>query len=410
MLKVHQNNIKKYVLAIYWLIGICFFIDPFFSTFTTNTTILRASELMVLIAIFFCYTKVLFHNKFARYTFLLKIFILTLVIISVGIVIRGNFSIGLKNILLKFSSPFGFMVYILPIIILPLPNHQYFRSILNALYKLQLFAIPLWIVALFNTDGLVQDTYHGESIGAYFPFISAFLLGFLRLFPKKKQIITILIFTIYLFLMILNARRNVILSLSLYCVAAIFINIVFSAKKYINFIIVISSLICLTTIALNVNFNKLSQGLFSNLVERGFENTRSEVELLFMYDLTNSPTSDLIFGRGMDGTYYQEVEDEETSEVEYDRPVIETGYLHMILKGGIIYVLLIVFIMFVAIFLGIRSKKKYLTFGAIVILLYVIDNYTANPICIFSIRATLFWMCISLIFQHNSIKRYLTHK
>ena len=65
----------------------------------------------------------------------------------------------------------------------------------------------------------------------------------------------------------------------------------------------------------------------------------------------------------MDGGYLQEVVNEQTGEISDRREIIETGYLNMILKGGILYVGIILLMMFYAILSRrILYNKKMVTY------------------------------------------------
>ena len=106
---------------------------------------------------------------------------------------------------------------------------KYYKEILQLFYKASLFVIPIWIL---NSNLLVQlDTYKGEHIGVYLPFLSAFLLGFLPLFRKKEKYFVVSIWAIYFMLMLLNARRNVSLSLALYAFIAYIFSILHNIKR-----------------------------------------------------------------------------------------------------------------------------------------------------------------------------------
>lgn len=387
---------RRYVCTIYWLIGVLFFVEPFLSAFTANKYIIHGLEIVILMQLFVCCWHVFSHKADVHYGKVAQVLWCALAAVSIGIIVRGDYGGGLLKFLLKFKYGYGLMVYLLPAVILPLPNLKYFDAILSVLFKLQLLVIPLWMIG-FSPDGLVREVFYGERIGVYLPVISAFLLGFLRLLSPSRRIVTFCIYLIYLLLMVLNARRNMVLSLGLYGLVAIIVNVLFSDNKKATLIMLVALLFSAVTIG--ANFERLSTGILSNLMDRGMEDTRSGVEMIFLYDFSNSPATDIAFGRGIDGTYYQEMVDKDTGEVTYDREGIETGYLHMVLKGGVVYVVLLIAMMMTAIVTGCRMRRRYLAYLSLVMVIFLVDSYTSNPICTFSIRTVIFWLSLSLLLQ-----------
>ena len=153
-----------------------------------------------------------------------------------------------------------------------------------------------------------------------------------------------------------------------------------------------------------INWDNLTQNTFKSMSQRAKEDTRSGVEEFFFADFLTSPIEDWIWGRGMDGGYYQEMFDSETGEINTNRTAIETGYLYMILKGGIIYALIITLFIIISSQRGCSNKRtRYI---GLILATYLIDSYTTIPICILTPRAILFWFCVSYILKNNPIKRY----
>ena len=99
----------------------------------------------------------------------------------------------------------------------------------------------------------------------------------------------------------------------------------------------------------------------------------------------------------MDGGYYQIMVDKETGEINDNRTGIETGYLNMMLKGGIVYNVVVILIMLLAVEHGYGRRNRTYSFLTTILLTYFIDLYTNNPVCAFSVRSILFWFCISVL-------------
>ena len=77
-------------------------------------------------------------------------------------------------------------------------------------------------------------------------------------------------------------------------------------------------------------FTNLSDSFFSVLMERGADDSRTGVEDSFYADMKSN--SDWIFGRGWFGQYFESL-------TNLYRTGIETGFLTMILRGGLLYLL-----------------------------------------------------------------------
>ena len=140
--------------------------------------------------------------------------------------------------------------------------------------------------------------------------------------------------------------------------------------------------------------------MFSNMSKRASENTRSGVEELFFLDFAKSPVEDWIWGRGMDGGYYQEVVNEDTGEISDKRQGIETGYLTMMLKGGLAYDVVVVLMMLAALH-GVFRKDNdiIIKYISVILITYFLDMYTTNPVVDYGVRSILFWFIISVLLQ-----------
>lgn len=399
-------NIYKYLLAI-------ILIDPLLSSFISITTILRAGEFFCLIMLLFYEIRLFRINGFKYINN--NILYTLLALVSIVIIVRGEWPSSLKDIGLYILS--SALIYLIPFLILPLPNSYYFKNIIHLFFKASLFVIPLW---LFNISDLIQTgatAYRAESIGELLPFLCAFLLGLLHFFSKKQKVIIVSIWCVFFVLMLLNARRNVSFSLALYALIAYMFSIWSELKKNpIKFLLIILGSI-LTIQVLLLNFEKLTTGTFKNMAGRASEDTRSGVEELFFLDFMNSPIEDWIWGRGLDGAYAQTVVNAETGEISDSRSVIETGYLHMMMKGGIVYDLLILSFLIIASRKALNQRDNNLKYIGFILLTYLIDMYSTNPVCDYSVRSILFWFCISVCLQYKIISKcklcssnYLIHK
>lgn len=389
----------KYVMRIYMLLFSMLIINPLLCNFIHVTTILRSMELLCYIGIFFYEFKLYKNNCLKRLFGYEKFLYVILFLISIEIIIRGDWPTSPKDIALHIL---GTQTYVLPFIIIPLPNEKYLGDIIKLFFKISLFVIPLWII---NVSDLVQvGTYKAEGIGILLPFLSAFILGLGTCLSGRQRKINFAIWAVYFILMMLNARRNVSFSLLLYAFIAYMFVSYSSLKKNMAKFILIALFSILTLLILMLNIDSLASGIFSNMAGRLKDDSRSGVTELFFADFATSPVSDWIFGRGMDGGYYQVETNEETGEISDNRQIIETGYLQLMLKGGMIYDVVIILFMFTAIVSGFKRHNKIISYITVILMTYFIDLYTTNPVCSFSVRSILFWFCISILLNYKNKK------
>ena len=144
-------------------------------------------------------------------------------------------------------------------------------------------------------------------------------------------------------------------------------------------------------------FVSLSDSFFSLIVERAEADTRSGVERSF-YKYFSSQ-ADWLFGRGLLGTYYDEIFGEQ-------RFSIETGYLFIILRAGLLYLIPYVMLLMVSGIKGyFKSNNLFIKSIAIFMLMSVLELYPwGYPT--FSFKFFIIWlgviMCNSKYFLSMS--------
>lgn len=388
---MEKNFERKRVLRIYQYLIAIICVSPLFELWEfLPSAVFRVVELICLMGTLrTVYLLHKSHSLVVNY----KWFFILFFIYCAFIVFRGDWSSGIKDNVLLIIDDHNTLVYLLPFILLFLPNRKYFSDIINIFYKASLIVIPIWIL---NVNNLVQELWYGESVGVYLPFFSAFLLGLVRMQTKEKRVVTICIWVFYFLLMVLNARRNVCFSLALYAAIAY---LFYMRKSYLaRFWFVVGGLI-LSMWVVN-RWEKLTKETFSRMYQRTTEETRGGVEEWFFMDMLAQPTSTWMMGKGMSGSYFHPMQDEDGA-IETNRTVVETGYLHLILKGGILLVLFIVTLLSIAVVKGIRSSDMSIKYIALILLTYFIDFYTTNSICIFGVRSIILWFGISICFQSS---------
>ena len=141
-------------------------------------------------------------------------------------------------------------------------------------------------------------------------------------------------------------------------------------------------------------FNARS-GVFGFLVERGTEDTRTPVEDCFYDDMK---PKDWLVGRGIMGDYFCPIV-EEDSDIRGYRFTIETGFLQIILKGGLISLGLLLLVTVPAMINGIFFSKNILSKAAgFWILIWLISLYPAN-VATFSLYYFLVWISVGICYS-----------
>lgn len=383
---------KRAVCTIYSLLILMICIDAFLSSFVVSTLI-RGTELFSLTVILFNLYRLKRLGSLHLPQGSLRLSVLFLFAMIVTIVARGNWNDSMQNLLLKLLDFYGFLSFVLPFIIIPLPNARHLDIIKKVFFIGALISIPLWIL---NIGQLVQDEFYGESVGMYMPVFAAFLLGF-PFVKKSNRRICFAIWAIYIVLMALNARRNMMFLLFSFGAIAYYCNNLSRfAKHRIQGIGLTIAAIIISILLVVPTFDYLSGNVFGRFSNHIGEDTRSSVEELFLLDFTSSPIEDWIWGRGLDGSYYQEMINYDTGEVKTDRSGIETGYLNNILKGGVLYASAIVVIMLACLFRSIRVKNIYSVYLRLVFLMFFVDLYSTVLMGYFGVKSVLFWFCVSL--------------
>jgi len=142
---------------------------------------------------------------------------------------------------------------------------------------------------------------------------------------------------------------------------------------------------------------------FSLITERIEDDTRSEVTTYFYRDFK---IKDWIIGRGINGQYFCPGVEDGEGRISVYRSVIETGFLQIILNGGIVSLLLFIMISVPALIKGLfHSNNLLIKAAGIWILLFYLYAYPGTP-TIFSLNYILVWISIGACYSQEL--RYLT--
>jgi len=226
-------------------------------------------------------------------------------------------------------------------------------------------------------------------------------LGFLLLTfiyrSSRKNWIALIILGLSFLLAVIRARRGLIFMTFSMLLFSYLIYQYVNKTRVVNIILSGFLIILLGVAAIRV-YDAHRKSTFSLITQRFSQRTRSEVEQYFFMDLKNK---DWIAGKGINGQYFCPGVREGVGRVSIYRRVIETGYLQIILNGGIINLVLIVLIMIPAIVKGLFYSKNVLSKAASIwIIMFFLYIYPGTP-TIFSINYMLVWISIGIAYSRE---------
>ena len=314
------------------------------------------------------------------------------------IIFRNGFS-SLQMISHLLFMPFNYVCLLMPFILLPfakIENLQRYVNFIVKTVKVSLFLMIVLFPFMYKSWQGDMDS-QGESIqlfevlNTYINGGLAFCLILIELVEKRDKKYIHIASIVSLFLALFFARRGVALS---YLVAYSFYFLVRlysqnAGGKIVTFLK--GSIICLIIGLFVVSYGG---SLFSRLYERGTEDTRSVIELSFLEQIISS--GEIVQGRGFAGTYSAW----EGMDYAQEREGIETGYLHLILKGGIVYLVLMGLLFIPTFFCGlIGSRNKYVKILSLYNLWFILFFIVANNNMTFSMRFFMFVISTYIIYN-----------
>ncbi len=327
-------------------------------------------------------------DKYLKVVFALYFFWL------ISIIIRGI------EIFSSYDSGKGFLfgtglTYLTPLVLLFPKNFTFYRKLFDVII---IFGVSYLILDVLFIKKLLTrgDDLVSQRLSEFVTEISL-PVGFILLtyfyHSAKRNLLSIGIIIITLLIAIIRARRGLIFITSNIIIFSSILYFSYSSKK-ILFLYVTILLIVLGSLYASNIYNINNNKVFSFLAQRGDEDTRTGVELYFYDDMK---IKDWIVGKGAAGTYF--CPDIEVDQVSDYRSGIETGYLQLILKGGLINLGLLLLIAVPAFIKGIFFSKNLLSKAAgIWVLLFIVNLYPQNAVS-FNLSYILVWISIGICFS-----------
>jgi hypothetical protein len=334
------------------------------------------------------------ENSYLKFIFILY------VTWSLFVIIKGYDFLFDYNFLKRFLTDptYGGMLYFVPLILLFPKQGIFYKRVFDLIV---LFGITYIIYDIvFLRDLLSSQNENQTSLGVMelssdLSFACAFIL-LTHVYHSNKRVLLAAIAMLLTFLFaIIRARRGLILMTSSILLFSYLFYLFNSKRKLL--ISYLSVLMILIGIVYTIHLYKPAENrIFAYVMERGNDDTRTGVELYFYADMK---IKDWITGRGINGEYF--CPDIEEQQVTNYRNVIETGYLQVILKGGLISLGLLLLIALPAFIKGLFFSKNIFSKAAAIWIFWVLISMYPAVVNSFTLRYLLFWIAIGICYSEN---------
>ncbi|MBN2522178.1 MAG: hypothetical protein JXB24_02840 [Bacteroidales bacterium] len=397
------NKKNSLLLNLFWL-GFIVYITSYAVSSTSQISYILVNVLQILgLALLFPSAVMVMQfrieNKYLRTLFILYVFWL------LAVVIRG-ISFDYDSLKQMFFNPLrGALVYFVPLVILMPFNAMFFRKLVGVIMFLG-FCFLVFSIASYKQLLFPLNYYLSQGIFENYSQHLSLPLGFVLLtyiyHTNSKNLFALFLMILTFLLAVFRARRGMIF-MSFNIIFLAFLVYQWVNKARVVRIVLLGFLIIIAAYAAMNLYENNRRDTFSLITERIDDDTRSEVETYFYRDFK---IKDWIIGRGINGQYFCPGVEDGEGRISIYRSVIETGFLQIILNGGIISLLLFMLISIPAMLKGLFHSNNLLTKAAgIWILLFYLYAYPGTP-GIFSLNYILVWISIGVCYSHQL--RYLT--
>jgi len=316
-----------------------------------------------------------------------------------SIIIRGLPFDSAYSQFLLFNGDFGILPYFVPLLLLFPRDLEFYKKLFNVitifgiLYLVYDILFANILLSSDRTPNLVNQNA-AERFTKSLSVPIGFLLFTFNYHSKKRKLFAIGIILIDLLLTIYRARRGLVFICSMTIIFSCLLYFVFARTKLL--IVVFSIVLAFFAFNFISAYTHNKNNIFTFLVERSEEDTRTPVEDCFYADMESQ---DWVIGKGLKGDYYCPYVDED--DITGYRDSIETDYLNFILKGGVINLGLLLLILIPAIFKGLFYSKNTLSKAAgLWILLWMVCLYPAN-VTTFTLNYMLVWISVGICYSRE---------
>jgi hypothetical protein len=331
------------------------------------------------------------------------VFVVWSLILVVASVLRAN---SIFFIQMALAMPYYLIPYLLPVLLLYSKFDLNFFS--NLFFYSFILIIPSLIIQLLIiATGLSQENWSEQANLIRIFDIASFLLLFTGHLARKKYIFNLaLIYNLIWFLLwAYYGRRgmmadNLLLIIMMVVIRLKSLSLNRSDRFRMYFLGLIAFLLLLSFGYLFSSTYAFQRGFDSSALEE----SRGSVFETFFYDF--GTLNDWVFGRGLDGTVLRSFN---TNNM-YSS--VENGFLTILLKGGLLFSIPFLLILFRAIYLGFFRTKNDLTkaLSAYIFVFFIIMGYFNLPD--YSTHYILLWISVSACFtpalrNHSNEEVYL---
>ena len=300
-----------------------------------------------------------------------------------------------------FLSPYVFLPYTLPFVVKYFSIFD-FKKIHSLIHYVNIIYL-LFIVFFFiqpNNDIMLSIAFV-EDVNKYLAFPNFLMLFLFAKLPKKEKLLSIIVFFVGFLISVFTARRSLTWTFGWAFILLVYLLYVNNKKSILKQLRLFIAFIFIG-LAMYFFYNKYEEALFGNLMAKIDADTRGTLLRDFDADME---IEDLIFGRGLNGSYLLRETDRKISEnYSLQRNIIEAGYLNIILKGGYIHIVLLLIIYLISIYNGFfKSKNNYSKAFAAFIFLHILEAYPAGVLT-FNLRFFLIWFCIAMCFNKQFLQ------
>ncbi len=312
-----------------------------------------------------------------------------------------------RVILRMMTIPAGYLKYLLPLIIFTTIQVSDLTSSLKIMKIIfRIYSVLIIFVLIYLIYANIRGVNLAEGRNAFEAFhrTLAFGLVFCILFQdhfdlKSKKLLNFCAFLTIICAAIM-ARRGMCLSYILAYTTYFFLKYLESdlSKKFIK--IIMYTIVCIGLYIVAINYGET---LFPTLTHRLTDDTRSIVETDLLNDLSRSH-SDYMFGRGINARYRTQFFGDTMN-----RDIIETGYLDILLKGGLVSIVLHILWVLPAMLLGMFcSQNNIIRRLAFYILLYIVIANVGSSSLNFTAR--FYFCCISVFLCYSPTIRKMNNQ
>lgn len=294
-----------------------------------------------------------------------------------------------------FDAWFGVFLYLVPLFLLLPKKLICYKRLFDVIIILGVIYVIYDIVYIKELMRAGQNL-QSQAIVEYFSKTLATPCLFLILtykyhsFQRKVFAIGILVLTVIF--AVIRARRGLLI-MEVLPLALVYLLYLSSTSG--KFLIILMSIFLGGLVMFGMEFYNASQDdLFGNLMDRGLEDTRSNVETCFYLDMS---AKDWLIGRGMMGEYF--CPDIDPDSVTSYRRTIETDYLQIILKGGIISLFLFLMITIPAIYKGLFNSNNLLSKAAAMWIVWVLLIMYPSTVHTFTMQYILLWLAVGICYS-----------